>query len=113
MTRKFDWRALEVCARGCACAETPPAQIPHDMVIFAYFFRLGWRGVRFPRAQPRVCTSSAQQLIFLIMQMVLHTLIAIVTLVAVEINGSEFTKKVDTFPPPPPCSECIANNTGR
>ena len=34
------------------------------------------------------------------MEMILHTLIAIVALKAAEINRSEVTKKVDTFAPP-------------
>ena len=69
------------------------------MVIFAYFLRLAGRGMRSPRAQPRARTSSARQSIFLIMEMILHTLIAIVALNAAEINRSEVTKKVDTFAP--------------
>ena len=47
---------------------------------------ISWVGVWFPRAQPRVQTSSAYQSILLIMEMILHTLIAIVALKAAEIN---------------------------
>ena len=49
------------------------------------------------RAQLRARTFNARQSILLIMEMVLHTLIAIVGLKAAEINRSEVTKKVDTF----------------
>ena len=67
--------------------------------------------MRFPRAQLRARTSSARQSILLIMEMILHTLIAIVALKAAEINRSEVTKKVDTFAPP--CPEYQASNTAR
>ena len=67
---------------------------------FCISFKISWAGVRFPRAQPRSRTSSVCQSILLIMEMILHTLIAIVALKAAEINRSEVTKKVDTFAPP-------------
>ena len=66
------------------------------MVIFAYFLRLAGRGCGF-RARAR--TYSLRLSILLIMEMILHTLIAIVALTAAEINRSEVTKKVDTFAP--------------
>ena len=65
------------------------------------FFKIVWAGARFPRAQPRVHTYGGRQSILLIMEMILHILIAIVALKAAEINRSEITKKVDTFAPPP------------
>ena len=71
------------------------------MMIFAYFLKISWAEVRFPRLQPRAHTSSARQSILLIMQMILHTLNAIVALKAAEINRSEVTKKVNTFAPTP------------
>jgi len=81
------------------------------MVIFSYFLSGAPAGVRFPRAQPRVRTSSAHQSILLTMEMILHTLIAIVALKAAEINRYEVTKKVDTFATS--CPEYTVNNTAR
>ena len=75
-------------------------------------YLISWAGVRFLRAQQRAHTSSARQSILLIMEMILHTLIAIVALKAAEINRFEVTKKVDTFVPPP-CPEYTVNNTAR
>jgi len=57
----------------------------------------------------RAHTCSARQSILQIMDMILHTLIAIVALKAAEMNRSEVTKKVDTFAPP--MSETTTNNT--
>ena len=47
---------------------------------FCMFFKIGWAGARFPRAQPRVHTYGGRQSILLIMELILHTLIAIVVL---------------------------------
>ena len=49
---------------------------------------------------PRALNLSARQSNLLVMEIVLHILIAIAALKAAEINRSEVTKKVDTFAPP-------------
>ena len=64
---------------------------------FLHVFNIGWAKLWFPRAQHYARTCRARQSILLIMEMILHTLIAIVALKAAEINRSEVTKKVDTF----------------
>ena len=89
MIRRIDWLAPKVRARKPQLPHPRPAnQIPHDMVIFAYFLRLAGRGCGF-RARNRALTFSARQSILLIMEMILHTLIAIVALKAMNIHEFE------------------------
>ena len=56
---------------------------------FSIFFKISWAEVRFQRAQPRARTSSARQSILLIMEMISHTLFAIVALKSMKIHEFE------------------------
>ena len=73
MITRIDWTALQVRAHGCAHGDrTPPCQ---DFCIL---------GMRIPRARSRARTCSVFQSIFLLIEIILHTLIANVNLKAMK-----------------------------